>query len=80
MPKREGGRSDERERVEVDLHAAGSRAFVNHYVDDIVFHRRVEILLNYRAETVYLIDEQHISRIEGSEQAGKVARFVKHRT
>ena len=72
--------ADEREGRQLDLDRAGRGAFVQHDVDFIVLHRRVEILLDDRAEAVDLVDEKHVARIEVGQQARQVARLVEHRT
>ena len=74
MPKRA------RERIEVYLDGTSRRPFVNHDVNAVVLHRRIEVLLHDGAETVYLIDEQHIVRFEAREQPCEVTGFVQHRT
>ena len=71
--------ADEREGRQLDLDRAGRGAFVQHDVDFIVLHRRVEILLDDRAEAVDLVDEKHVARIEVGQQARQVARLVEHR-
>ena len=70
----------ERERVEVDLYRPRRRTLVDHDVDAVVLHRRVEILLYDRRETVNLVNEQHVARFERSEDASEVARLVEHRS
>ena len=73
-----GGGTYEREGVEVDLNRAGRRTFVNHDVDAIVLHSRVEVLLDHGREAVYLVDEQHVVLFERGEDAGQVAGLVEH--
>jgi len=45
----------------------------------VILHGGVEVLLDYRTQAVYLVNEQHISCIEVREQPRQVARFVEHR-
>ena len=70
----------ERERGQFDLNRAGRGAFVQHDVDFEVLHRRVEILLDDRAQPVDFVDEKHIARIQSREQSRQIARFVQHGT
>ena len=72
-------RTDKREMVEVDLYRTCRRTFVYHYIDAVVLHRRIEVLLHDGTQTVYLVDEKHIVGFEGSEQTCKVSGFVKYR-
>ena len=68
------------ERAEGELNAASTRTLVDHNVDTIIFHCRVEIFLYNRAEPMYLVDKQHIVLLERSEDTGEVAGLVEHRT
>lgn len=54
------GGANERERAKRQLHGAGSRAFVNHYIDAVILHCRVEIFLDNGAETMDFVDKKHI--------------------
>ena len=54
--------------------------FVEYDVDLVVLHRRIEILLDDRAEAVDFVDEEHVARVEVGQQAGQVARLVQHGT
>ena len=49
-------------------------------VDLVVLHRRVEVLLDDRAEAVYLVDEEHVARVEVRQKTRQVARLVQHGT
>ena len=73
------GSSHESEGVKVNLYASCRRALVNHDIDAVVLHGRVEIFLHYGRQTVYLINEQHIVRLQRGEQTCQVARLVEHR-
>ena len=75
-----GGGSHERERIEVYLYRACRRTFVYHYINAIVFHCRVQIFFDNRRQTVYLVDEQHIARLERCKYAGQIAGLIEHRT
>src|SRR5690606_33758915 len=63
-----------------NLHGAGIGPRLEHDVDTEVFHGGVEILLYQRAESVDLVDEQHIALIKVGEQPGQVARFIQYRS
>src|SRR6476469_492617 len=76
---RAGGGANEGERRQRNLHRAGVRTRVEHDVDAVVFHRRIEVLFHYRVEAVDFVDEEHIMRFEVGEQAGQVRRLVEHR-
>ena len=56
--------SDECKGVEVDLDGTGRRTFIDHDVDAVIFHGRVEILLYHGRETVYLVDKEHVVALE----------------
>ena len=66
-----GGRSIRTER------AAGP--FADHQVELELLHRRVEDLLDRRAQAVDLVDEQHVARLQVGEQGGEVAGAHDHR-
>ena len=65
--------------VQVDLYGTRRRTFVDHDVDAIVLHGRVEILLHHRTQTMYLIDEKDIIGLKRCEQSCQVTWFVKNR-
>jgi hypothetical protein len=72
--------SDEREGGQFDLDRTRRRTLVEYDVDLVVLHRRIEILLDDRAEAVDFVDEEHVARVEVGQQAGQVARLVQHGT
>src|ERR1700743_2288127 len=55
------------------LDATGIGTAVDHDVDAVVFHRRIEVFLDDGAEAVDLVDEQDVIGSEVGEQAGQVA-------
>ena len=73
-----GRGADQRERRQLDLDRTCRRAFVEYDVDLVVLHRRVEVLLDDRAQAVYLVDEKHVAGVEVGQQPGQVARLVQH--
>ena len=75
-----GCSAHQRERVQIYLDASCRRSLVYHDVDTVILHRRIEILLYNWRETVDFIDEKHIIRLQGSQDAGQIARLVEHRT
>ncbi len=72
-------RADQRERRQVELHAARRRPFADHDVDLEVLERRIEDLLDDRRQPMDLVDEQHVARLEVGEQRGEIARALEHR-
>ena len=73
-----GSGTNEREVVQVNLNSARTRPFINHDINAIILHGRVEILLHDRAQAVDLVDEQHIVFLQRGEQTGQVTGFVEH--
>ena len=69
-------RSHEGEGIEIDLDGASARPLIQHDVDAVVFHSRVEVFLYDRAQTMYFVDEEDIIGLEGGEQACQVSRLV----
>ena len=51
------GSTYECEGVEVNLYASCRRTLVDHDIDTVVLHSRVEVLLHHGRQTVYLINE-----------------------
>ena len=52
-----GGGSHKGEWIEVNLNGAGGRTLVDHDVDAVVLHGRVEIFLHHWRQAVNLINE-----------------------
>ncbi len=75
-----GGGAHEGEGAERELHATGAGALVDHDVDAVVFHRRVEVFFDHAAEAVYLVDKQDVVFFERGEYAGQVAGLVEDGT
>ena len=84
-PKRRGQKAatgrgaDQRKRRQFDLYRTCGGALVENDIDLVILHGRVEILLHYRTETMYFVDEQHVARRKVGQQAGQIARLVEHR-
>jgi hypothetical protein len=74
------GGTYQRERVQVYLDGARRGPFVDHDVDAVVFHGRVEVFLHDRRQAVNLVDEQHVVLLQRGEDAGQVAGLVEHGT
>ena len=70
------GGADKGEGVEVNLYGACCRSAVDEDVYLIVLHGRVEIFLHDGCQAVYLVDEEHVVRLEAREEACQVARLV----
>ena len=75
-----GRSADERERTQGNLHATGTRTLVDHDIDAIVFHGRIEILFHNGAQAVDFVNKEHVSFFKGSQQSGQVTRFVENRS
>ena len=73
------GGTHQREGVEVDLNGARRRPFVDHDVDPIVLHCRIQVFFHHRRKPVDLVDEQHVVGLQGGEQSRQVAGLVEHR-
>ena len=67
------GRADERELGEVDAHRARRRPLADDEVELEVLERRIEDLLDRRAQAVDLVDEQDVAILEVGQQRGEVA-------
>jgi len=74
-----GGGSHEGKRIQIYLDAACRRTLVYHDVDAVILHRRIEILLYHWRETVNLVDEKHVVRLQGGKDSCQVARLIEHR-
>ena len=48
------------EGIEVDLYGACAGTFIQHDVDAVVLHSRVEVFLHDGTQAVDLIDEEHV--------------------
>ena len=73
------GRTDQRERLQVQLHAARRRAFADHDVDLVILQRRIQNFLDHRREPVDFVDEQHVVGFEVGQQRGEIAGALEHR-
>ena len=60
-----------------ELDGARRRPLADHDVELKVLHRRVEHLLDDRAQAMDLVDEQHVARLQVGEQRREVARRVR---
>ena len=70
-----GGRTDEREPLEVHADGSGVHAVAQHDVDAEVFHGRVDELFHDARHAVDLVDEQHAALFEVREEWQQVRRF-----
>ena len=73
-------RADQRERLQVELDRARGRSLADHDVELEVFHRRIEDLLDDRAQAMDLVDEQHVVRLQVRQQRRQVAGALDHRS
>jgi hypothetical protein len=76
---RAGGGAHEREALEVELERTGAGPTVEQDVEREVLERRVEVLLDHRAQAVDLVHEQDAARPEIGEQPREVARHLDDR-
>jgi len=60
------------------LNAARIGPRIEHDIDNVVFHGRIQVLFNDRAEAVNFVDEQNISFAEVGEQTCEVSGFVEY--
>ncbi len=74
------GRTDQRERREIDLHRTRRRAFADDQIELEILHRRIEDFLHRRIEPVNLVDEQHVARLEIGDECREIAGLRDHRT
>ena len=65
--------------IQVELYAACRRAFVYHDVYPVVLHGGIKILLHYGTEPMDFVDEEHVVRLQRSQDTGQIARLVQYR-
>ena len=75
-----GGRADQREFGQVDLHRARRRPRADDEIELEVLHRRIEDLLDRRIEPVDFVDEEHVALFEIGEERREVAGLGDDRT
>ena len=74
-----GGGADQRERRQVDAHAARGGAVADDQVELEILHRRIQHFLDRRLQAVDLVDEQHVFRLQVGQDRGEVAGLGDHR-
>src|SRR2546427_13032493 len=74
---RAGDDSDQRERLDRELHAAGSWPFSNHDVQLEILHRGIEDFLDHPCQAVNLIDKPHIVLAEITDDRRQHRRRVR---
>src|SRR5882724_3447189 len=74
-----GCRADQRESFQAYLLSAGNHSLPDHEVKLIVLHRGVKLLFNRRVETMYLVDEKHITFLQISQLANQITRYFNRR-
>ena len=75
-----GRGTHQRKGVQVYLYGACRRTLVYHYVDAVVLHGGIQIFFHHGRKSVYLVDEEHIVRLQRREYSCQVAGFVEHRS
>ena len=73
-----GGGTNQCKGIKVNLYAAGRWSLVNHDVDAVILHCRVEILLDYGRKAVDFIDEKDIFRLQRGKDTRQVTRLVQY--
>jgi hypothetical protein len=73
------GGTHQREGRQVELDRARPGALADHDVDLVVLERRIEDLLDHRAQAMDLVDEEHVVGLEIGEDRGEVAGTLEHR-
>ena len=73
------GRADQRERRQVELDRARAGTLADHDVELKVLHRRIQDLLDDRAQPMDLVDEQHVVRLQVRQQRREIAGALDHR-
>src|SRR5580692_11148344 len=68
--------TDQGEPGEVDLHGARRRPGADDEVELEILHRRIENFFDRWVQTVNLVDEQHIPRLEIGELPSEIARLA----
>src|ERR1700682_1286846 len=72
------GRADQRERLQIELDAASAGPLADHDVDLEILERGIENFFDDRRQTVDLVDEQYVVRLEVGGQGCGAARGVQH--
>jgi len=70
---RPGGRADQRKGLQIDPNRARRRPFPDDQIELEVLHGRIEDFLHRRVETVNLIDEQDVARLQVGQDGRQVA-------
>src|SRR5439155_15861359 len=85
LPQRPGdkagarGRTDQGEGRETVANRSRSRPLTDDQIDLVVLHRRVEVLLGRRRQTVDLVDEQHLARGKFAQHRDKIGWALNNR-
>ena len=75
-----GSSTHQRKRSQIYLDRTGTGTFIDHDVNPIIFHSRVEIFFYNRTQAVDLVDKQYIVLLQRSQYASQITRFVEYRT
>ena len=68
--------ADKREAVQVKPYRACGGSFADDDIEHIILHRGVKHLLNGPRKAVDLVNEEHVTVVEVSQQCGEVARLL----
>ena len=71
--------ADKGEGRQINPHRSCRRPLANDQIQLEILHRRIENLLNRRVQTVNLVDEQHIARLQVGQQRRQIAGARDHR-
>ncbi len=75
-----GGGPDQGKGRQIQLDRTGSRAFADHDIELIIFHRRIQNLFDDRRQAMNLVNEEHIARLEIGQQCSQVTGALQHRS
>ena len=75
-----GGSTDEGEMVQVYLDRTCGRTLIDHDIDTVILHGRVQVFFHHRAQPMDLIDEKDIVGFERGKETGQVTGFIEYRS
>src|SRR5690606_14746632 len=71
--------SDQRKFRQFQFYGTRGGALADHYVQIVIFHRRIEYLFDGRIQAVDLVDKEHVAFFEICEYRSKIAGFFDYR-
>ena len=73
------GRAHQGKGVQGDADRPCTGSLIDHNINDIVLHGRVQVLFHFGRKAVDFVDEQHVSCFQRGQQAGQVSGLVQNR-